>query len=127
MKKLWTVAMLAAALVTVAACGKTIDGSGPAATPTATSAPSVDSDQIAGVVSEVQAGVKDLCGWVVASQSIVNIVSAVGVPYVGMVAEITKEACTALQATHVLGRRARSKPPSVTVKGKVIVLKAHRA
>ncbi len=129
MKKLGTVAILAAVLSLVAACGKTVDGSGPvpAGAPAASTSSPVNADQLDSVIAEVQAGVKAACGWVVAGQSIANIVTAIGVPYVGMVAEITSEACTALQATHVLGRRAKSKPPSVTVKGKVIVLRAHRA
>lgn len=99
-----------AAALALTGCGKTIDGTGPAA------------DQVASVIADVQANVKTACGYVVAASSVANILTAIGVPYVGMAADVAQQVCGAL--TTVSARRGG---PSVIVNGRRIAIKARRA
>jgi hypothetical protein len=87
-------------------------------------APVQVTDQVKDVIAQVQNDLKVGCGWVVKTQSLLNIVSSFGVPYAGMASEIGGLVCDAL--TKSSARRGGGRP-SVVVKGKRITIDAKRA
>lgn len=120
LRKISIGAMLAISLA-LAACGTVpLPAPGPAPAP----APSPIGGQVAEIVADAKAIIQATCGWVVEGQSLANIASAMGVPYVGMAADIASQVCGALQAASAKRGSAR---PHVIVRGRSIAIRAHRA
>ena len=87
--------------------------------------PPVTPTQVTDVITEVQAGVKTGCSIAVQTQSVANILSAIGVPYVGMVSDIVAQVCGAFNKAGAT-RRGGAVSPVVLIKGHAIKLRGHR-
>lgn len=107
---------LLCALAVLPGCITTTDGGVPTvSTPNA---------KVAEIISEVQAGVRTGCSIAVQADSIANILSAVGVPYVGLVSDVVGQVCAAFSRTSA--RRGVAAAPTVVIKGKAIRVKGKR-
>jgi ABC-type proline/glycine betaine transport system substrate-binding protein len=116
LKKLIMLAAIGAAL-SLGACATASDPNAPAVTTTIPA-------NVQAVITEVQTDVKTACGYSVDVSTIANVLSAIGVPYVGMVSEIVSQVCGAVNK---LGsRRGASGPPKLVVNGRTIVIHGHR-
>lgn len=90
-----------------------------------TGPPPISSTQVSDVITQVQNGVKTGCSVAVQASSVASILSAVGVPYIGMVSDIATQICGAFNRAGA-SRRGVAVLPTLMVNGKAIKLRGHR-
>lgn len=89
---------------------------------TASTTPSID---VTGTITQIQSGVQTFCGYQVTGQTVANILGALGVPYVGVAADVIRQVCGALTRSGA-HRRGGVNRPTLVVGGKRIAIDATR-
>lgn len=103
MKKLFLIPILALTLLTG---GCTTTGS-------------IDQARIQQTIADIQAAATALCSFTPSLTTVTNILSAIGVPYVGIVPEVADQICGAIV------RRSGAGTPRLVVRGKSIPITGH--
>lgn len=101
----------------ISGCARPDDpGTGNVPTPPPQAAP-----DLTPYIAQLQDGIIEFCGWQIQGNIAATLLSAVGVPYVGMVPALVKQACDAFGRKGA--RRGATASPVMNVKGHRIVLR----
>ena len=101
MKKLLLIPVAAISLLS-ASCGTTGTGT--------------VSEQVSTVIADIQAAAVAVCAFAPSTTTVANILSAIGVPYVGMVGAVSQQICDAM------ARRSGAAAPVITINGRKIAV-----
>lgn len=88
------------------------------------SPPPISTTQVSSVIASVQDAVNRGCNVAVEAASVADILAALGVPYVGMVADIAQQVCGAFNRSG--SSRNGTFQATVSVKGRVIPVRGVR-
>lgn len=78
--------------------------------------------QVSETIAQVQNAVREGCAFVPTAATISAILSAIGVPYVGMVTDVASQVCMAI----IRPSAGRGSRPALKVNGKVITIEGKR-